>query len=586
MDVLFLILKQTFIALIFILVFSGWGRILFKKFNMAFSSVFEEFFFASVAGISVVIIYVMALSMTGIAYKPLLILPVVGLMGLRGFKPDKNSLKWFGYLFLMTFPALLLSLYPPVHADSIAYHLPISQFIIDNHKLEVFSCLRYPVFPFNGEMLISLGLLFNEITSQLVLWVVLFVLTVGCFSEVEKKYAKFGGFIAAILLLSNQLLTLLGSIAYIDLILALFVTAGIIALNNYFKTDKKSWFYLSALIIGIAAGTKYSALIFCVVIGVVFIFKKRWKELFQYAILVGIVCSPWYIRNFYYSGNPIWPFMSDVFGYGNIWNKADYVGQFMNFQSGSPKDLISFIKLPLYLAHSTDGGAIVLNPAVWLGYFAGLFYFLKKKNSEWIFALTVTVFTLFWFLSVNLVRYYAPNIPLLVIFSALGFMSFFEDFKNRITGKTIIILLVISSLVLAYCFPFRKIYKRGIIPANHRDRYAYLTKNLHIYDAAMFAAGLPDDTYCLYNENMAFYTKNRIMGDDFGKARYSDTVKLIKAPDLLHRHLKELKAGFFMINRYRINDENISPELLKNVKLNDLFIKEYEDQNAVIYRLK
>lgn len=572
---------QIVLTIIFLVAFLGIGRIVLKKTKLNFESIFEEVFFSIAIGIAASISLLSILSILGLVYKWSMLFIFIGLIGLKGLKVKKEECILFLVIFLLFIPTILLTLYPPTHWDDISYHLPIAQSILDNHKLILNPYIRYPVFPINGEFLFLLGLSIKPIAAQLMPWICLFTISIGCFSEVRKRGVKNKAFIAFFLLISNQLLIALATMSYIDLILTLFLFSSIYALLNYYENGEKKWLYLSAFLLGISVGTKYTSLIFCLILGVLLLLKRGSRIFLKYTLIVAILGLPWYVRNFYYTGNPVWPFMSTIFGQGGFWNSEDYIGQFADFEnSGIEKSFLNFLSIPLYLNQSFEGVTFSINIFMWLGFLIALIY-MPKKSREYYYIIIFFLYTFSWFFSINLPRYYVPIVPILVILSAQGYVYFFSQLSDKRIKNTLISTLVILCLFLSYGVVYKKVQEDGFPPSNLVEYETYLARKLPTYNATKIAADFSGKTYGLFNENMFFYGKGKVIGDWFGEARYSNVLSNINNPFLLHKKLVDIGVENILINKTRQEKD-----LASSLNESSLFIKIYEDNNSVLYKLK
>src|SRR5439155_306407 len=75
----------------------------------------------------------------------------------------------------------------------------------------------------------------------------------------------------------------------------------------------------SALAAGAALGTKYVAILFVpwlVAVAVVLAWRSlpRWRHLMIFAVCLLLPCAYWYLRNFAWTGNPLYPLNVDLFG--------------------------------------------------------------------------------------------------------------------------------------------------------------------------------------------------------------------------------------------------------------------------------
>ncbi len=579
---LFFFLKQYSVALLLLLVFSGLGRLVLTKIKVKSSSVFEELFFSLSAGMALTVIYISFLAISGILYKPLLLLLLTGLIGLKYIKLTKEYI-YIALLFIIFLPSMVLTLYPPFYWDDTGYHLPLAQAMVEQHRLVFDKFLIYPVFPLNGDILLISGLSFDPVTAQLIPWICFFTLSAGCFSEIKKRFSYGAGFIASSLFCSNQILTFFSTICYIDTIVCLFITSAVIALYNFLNDKDKKWLYISGVFLGISLGTKYIAIIFLVIITILLVLFKKQKELLIYILIVLTFGCPWYIRNFYYTGNPVWP----VLGGGTLWNSADYARQLYDLKySGPEKTCVNFLKFPLYFSqrYSYHGNAIVLNPVIWPGLILLLYY----KDHYGLFFLFISItFTLCWFITTNLVRYYIVNIAVITIASSAGIVFFLEKLKNKHIRIVLSLLLIFLNLTLFYSFTCNMLYSRGKVPVSSEERETFLLNSWPSYRTTKIASQLEGKTYGLFSDNMVFYGKGKLIGSIYGETRFSDVLDLMNSPDLLYKHLRKMDVKNFLIVKQRMDRlHKIKNMELSRINSSQYFVKIYEDNYTVLYMLK
>jgi len=176
------------------------------------------------------------------------------------------------------------------------------------------------------------------------------------------------GLWAAAFWLGSPLVLALGSSAYIDVGLTLFVTVGMYAFFNWLSDRERMWLVVAGVCTGLAAGSKYMGLFFLGAIGLsvwwVGLRARDWKSpAIFFATSIG-VAAPWYYRNFYYTGGALYPFFADMSG-GGLWNLADLQEQIANLQSyGTGRTLASLTSLSWNLAwHPHEfGSEVSLSP--------------------------------------------------------------------------------------------------------------------------------------------------------------------------------------------------------------------------------
>lgn len=579
-----LFFKQVLLFLLFLLLFLSMGKLIIKK--KISNSFFLDYFFYSILGISVLIIYISILSMFGFVNKITLLIPFLSLYGMRYFEYRKIPLLLLSIIFILFIPSIYLTLYPPTHWDDISYHLPIAQSILNNSGLIYNEYIRYPVFPINAEIFFTYGLFFGETVPQLLSCLSLFIILTGIVGYLEHSTeSKIGSWMGVSLALSSPLLIFLSSVSYVDILLTAFITSGIFSLLLFFEKRNMTFLYLSGVSLGIAVGIKYTALIICVIAGVIFIFaiylnKLKWRQMLVYVSLVSLIGLPWYIRTFIYTGNPVWPFMNSLFGYSDIWTIEDYNAQFNDFEvNGIPPILSNFIRIPIYLS-SSQAGNLAIHPLIWFGVL--IFILFMKKNKNYLLLLSFSlVYTISWFFSVNLLRYYALIIPTVILISGLGFNYFFNQFNDKKLKHTLYCLTFVLFSITPYYFIKEKINSDGPAPLNQEEYEMYLVNKLPTYKATNYATGMNGKTYGLLNENMYYYGKNKIIGDWFGLARYPAILERLDNEQMLFESLKKLNVDYLLINKLRLSKEE-----MKFINYKDRFKVLYEDESAVVYELK
>src|SRR5262245_4036208 len=86
---------------------------------------------------------------------------------------------------------------------------------------------------------------------------------------------------------------------------------------NYFASRDLRWLILAGLFCGFAIGTKYPGLLFLLLLAAVavYIAFKR-KELLPLlaVVIAGLISAPWFVRNYYYTRNPLFPFFYELLG--------------------------------------------------------------------------------------------------------------------------------------------------------------------------------------------------------------------------------------------------------------------------------
>ena len=121
----------------------------------------------------------------------------------------------------------------------------------------------------------------------------------------DKKNTFYGMLFAAFLPINMSY----GIIAYADSTLAFFIIASV-----YYAL--KNRIYLSSFSLSFAILTKYTGIVITPLL-LYMIFKKNRKSFLKYwsllLIIVALVSMPWYIRNWIYLKNPVYPVLNSLF---------------------------------------------------------------------------------------------------------------------------------------------------------------------------------------------------------------------------------------------------------------------------------
>jgi hypothetical protein len=263
-----------------------------------------------------------------------------------------------GILGVCTFVAALA---PPagLEWDSLSYHLAAPKVYLLKGRIEYLPWDHHSNFPFLLQMLYLLLLGVGSIASaKLCHWLcgMLLVLSVHTFAK-RFLVAHHGENIAPVAALITAAVPIFlweATTAYVDLATALFTWLALYAVLLARSENAESpRLLLSAVLMGLALGTKYTVLGFwgMLLLGIagaeVFIAKRITPEAVKRVALWAIVAlaigAPWYIKNVLYTGNPVYPFAYELFGgkYWSVENAKQYAEEQARFGLGkTPLDLL------------------------------------------------------------------------------------------------------------------------------------------------------------------------------------------------------------------------------------------------------
>jgi hypothetical protein len=580
----------------------GIGRRLTQR--IRFDSAAEQIAFCTTLGLGFLSYLILLIGTLGLLHR-WLILAVMGvvfllcasawielLRGVSSAYKKRVWLRWKPIIFilltlLIISPVFLLPLYPPTAFDSTMYHLPYGKIYTQENRIVFTPFLRYPVSPQTNEMLFTLAIRFYDgVAAQLMQFLMMGILATGLYAFGQRHFSQKAGIWAIAIVLSNPLVLWLGASAYIDIGLALFVTMAIYSIFNWIYLKENRWLILGALFLGLSAGSKYSALFFLILFGLAtLVIGFRTKKVFHICLLIAItvaVASPWYFRNWYYTGNPVFPFFSQVFGYG-LWNASDLQGALHDLTGahGTGRSLQSFLFLPWNLAFNQPK-FLMEAPFSKTYLFALPFLFLSLSRSK-IRELSMILFlyTLFWFFTAQILRFLVPIIPLLSLTIAASFENCLEWVPSE-RGQWVkkgVVTFIIAMIFFSpgWLYGVRKVQNEGYPPYAKEEQEAYLMERFPSFPAYQYlnqTRGRDYSLYALFDENMAYFADGVFKGDWFGPGRFEKIYSKFSDLKALHQELGLLGANYFLIRRGRVPiepppEDFFSPSYFKLVYKNE-----------------
>jgi hypothetical protein len=503
-----------------------------------------------------------------------------------------NGREWLWLLPLLIYICGLLMnpLCPPSVNDELSYHLPYARFFLQNEGISVNEYLRYPLNALNFQLFYSLSLaLSDDFLAHIFHAGCAFLIALGIFGTCRSFYGFWVAFLAEVIFFNSRIVRAQMNTAYVDLGLTLFVFSSICALMLWKRTGEKRWVILSAIFLGISLGSKYTAMVFAVPLGLwVLLQSRNVGMLIKYGLISAVIGLPWYIWNFYISGNPVHPFASDIFGY-YLWTAEDLTRQISELgRHGIQRTLLNFLSLPYYMTFTNSFGSkmSILSLPFFITPF--LFPYLDRSIRE---PLLITWFyVIFWFFSVaQILRYLLPVFPMISIISPLVIViislktinlmpkKFFSSKYVKTTGGFILFALM---MILACNTSYKEILKAQKIPFDKKGIAIYLSKNNDGYELMRFADTHPQlkgqPIYQLGFADSIYFFNGKVMGDWWGPAKY-DMMRPM-TPENVESKLKQLGAKAIIINNQRFK---------YNKKLfDDYFLLIKENQFGAIYALK
>jgi hypothetical protein len=437
---------------------------------------------------------------------------------------------------------VLLCLTPPVSRDALIHHLAIPKLWIRHGGFFETPWAEFSYFPMNIDLLYLLPLLAgNDVLPALIH--MLFGWGTGClvYAYLKDQVGKAWGLLGLLVFVSTPMVMRLSITAYVDLGMIFFTTAGVLAFLRWRdgRYENATWLLLSAVCMGLAAGTKYNALVSWLFLGaaVCFLYARdtgkqlqaiRWGALFFLVVLA--VASPWLVKNLILKGNPIYPLMDNLFTFIHGGREAAgflaagdadrggynlFRNRTLLYEEGAWQILL----LPLRIFfegrdHSPQHFDGVLSPLLAL---AIPFAFVGSQRSHRSFfsLFIIFVFAVSAFSADLRIRYILPTVPFMTILAVTGIRNGTEWLASRsqsalrLAGRavpfTVALLIATNLFYLGHQFA-------GIRPLPYifgeESRDEFLSRQVGSYPATAFInRSLPDDAiiYLLFLSGRGYY---------------------------------------------------------------------------------
>jgi hypothetical protein len=487
-------------------------------------------------------------------------------------------------LFSIIVSIILLASVPPVSKDALIHHLAVPKLYLKHGGIHEIPFMSFSYYPMNLDLLYLIPLYFgNDIVPKFIHFSFALLTAWLIFDYLKRRINAIYALLGVLFFVSTPIIVKFSINVYVDLGLIFFSTASLLLLLRWIeKGFSLRFLLLSAFFCGLALGTKYNGLItlFILTVFVPFLYSKYqqgMKHSFYksagYGILFLFIAliffSPWMIRNYLWTNNPIFPLYDHWFNPQDAIDKQT-IGLFAFRNLVYDETWWQIVLLPLRVFFQGQDGSPQyfdgrLNPFLFfLPFFA--FYRTRRdhiiiRNEKKIMLTFVVLFFTFAFFSSSMrIRYISPIIPPLVILSAFGVRKMVEaicTFKTHSAqnvGFALIIFILSFTLWLnaGYVLDQYKYVNPFNYLAGSLSRDEYIEQYRLEYPTMRYInSNLPEDSKILFIflGNRGYYC-NREYIFDMNNNRSTLRQFLLKSDsteDLLLR-LKEMDITHLLIS--------------------------------------
>ena len=394
-------------------------------------------------------------------------------------------------IFLILLSEFILNLTPPTARDALIHHLAIPKLWLKNGGFYEIQWADFSYFPMNIDLLYMIPLYFQKDFIANIIHMGFGVGTaIIIYQYLKNRSDRISGLLGVLIFLSTPIVFRSSTQAYVDLGLVFFSTASVFAFIRYrnggFQEFK--WLFISSLSMGLALGTKYNALViwFFLTLSIVFIgsrdTKKQWPSIRMGSIFFLIslcVFSPWLIKNFMLTGNPLYPLFMG--GISPMIAGENRTGFFQMRELLYGENFWETLIIPLRIFFQGQDNSTryfdgVLNPMLIL--LAPFSLADKSFMRDKLFFLSFIIFfilTVFFlegkaFGMDQIVRYILPVIPFMSILAVMGMFNILERaMKLSVPLRRILITVLLAILVLSLSrnMVYMKNYYQKITPMSY-----------------------------------------------------------------------------------------------------------------------
>ena len=336
--------------------------------------------------------------------------------------------------------AYIQSLTPAWDADGLMYHMEAPRRFLEAGRIIFIPETYQSNFPMLSEMLFSIGIgLGLDPLAKLIHLTFGVLLILATYAMGERYLGKHNGWLPAAIMISMPMVVQIASLTYIDLIWALYTLLTVYSILIWWQNSQNAWLLIAGTFSGFMIGTKYFAVgwVLIMLVIITWINRKsnircRLNHVLLYGSPVILLGSLWYLKNWYLTGNPVYPLF---FGGPGMPMERLRISLIFYNNFGTGRQIVDYLLLPvnIYLQQERFmtylGNLEMPSP---LFFVIILFPFVRKKTSYLMMILFISCLGyVYWAAGTLQNRLLMPLFPLLSILSA----NILIDLSSRLPSK-------------------------------------------------------------------------------------------------------------------------------------------------------
>ncbi len=542
------ILFRIFLLVVFLLVSAGLGRKILAWFKFESGSFLESFLFGLAIGLAIITYAIIGFGLVGLLNRWVINLFFMGMFALTYgqigniiyqiktkfktlFTPKIPSIEIVLLLILavQVFFNLVGASVLPSGWDSLGEHLAKAKEWNRLHRLASIPYINRVQWaqPFNVGILYGMALLIKDaILAQLINFAFGLFTAVGVYALGKRYFSRRVGLISAAVFYTIPIVVFMSTTAYVDMGLTFYAFLAFFAIVRWASTGKKGWLLISAIISGLALGSKYAGLPLVTILSIGILLdgwlvrkEKPWRvvvDFFIFLALAGLIGSFWYIRAYFIGAYSIFDMWQ---GYLlRFWGviRGMWASGFLNLGISQPV-LALDLSLPkrvillswdvsMYSGRFAGYGAIGILFLTFLPLF--LFpRFRRRKLIKFMLFYSAAYFIL-WATVATDKRYIIPIFPLCGMMGGYivdRISNFNRFFKTSL--YTILILTILFQIFYLAPEGLDKIYQRILVFSGLKSQEEYILRNEETYAVFKYINenSSPEAKVWVLNDPRTFY---------------------------------------------------------------------------------
>ena len=530
---------------------------------------------------------------------------------------------------------ITLNLTPPISRDALIHHLAVPNLWLKHGGFYEIPWADYSYYPMYMNLLYLISLYFkNDIAPKFIH--LAFGMGTGLliYFYLKHRFGRNWGLLGMVIFITTPIVVWLSTSAYIDLGMTFFTTASVMAFIKWREAEygNLKWLLISSFCMGIAVGSKYNALIAFFIVSMILMLsyvRDTNKQLgslkygVMFFIITALVALPWYLKNYFQTGNPFYPLFNSFFQslhhqpvqeilYGQAIEKTGNISFFKMREVMYGESFWETLLIPIRMFFQGKDNSYqyfqgVLNPILIV--FAP-FILLKREHGRDKFLFLF--FSIFFILTAYLltekqVRYLLPTLPFLAILAVMGIKSLADRLETgtiSLTSKTdgwisrtVVFGPVAVFLALNFFYLNNRVHTIKPFPylLGKESREAFLNHHLLHYDAVEYINEyLPDDAniFTMFLGRRGYYLDRNYKNEpSFGMNTIKGVINSSINEEKFVEYVRSMNVTHILMRTDLVDKylkDNFSPEKIKRFKNLEkkYWRKIYQDVGYTIWDIK